>query len=364
MDEVTIKGVTFRKTTILAKKYGYTTDYLGQLARAKKIRAKLIGRSWYVEEQSLADYKEGIGTSESEMTPPEAKTAATSAVKLSVGPERSAEDSISPRPVSNNHTDKILVYPRNFNSPQNEVVKPGPVPEPAVESTAITERFSDLPEIKYFPDNSELDVDRNPLFANGEDNWRVLAVDEKDRPGEIELSSMTEGQPTSFNRKRDLEISKLEPKKKITKKGRIKIHNNVEGLNTGETGTAQVEEVLVLKSKIPSRPQVAKRIKVSRITTKTSKQSAKNSETKALSGGDHIASSKNKKCEFTPKVVNENKRSTRRGVRLSLGVMILLVLLYLGSFTLGLKITTDLVNNHSVIIFNPGEVWQVLSSYF
>ncbi len=36
---------------------GYSTDYIGQLSRQKKIEAKLIGRTWYVSESSLQDYQ-------------------------------------------------------------------------------------------------------------------------------------------------------------------------------------------------------------------------------------------------------------------------------------------------------------------
>ena len=36
---------------------GYTTDYIGQLARAGKIDARLIGRSWYVKQDAICKYK-------------------------------------------------------------------------------------------------------------------------------------------------------------------------------------------------------------------------------------------------------------------------------------------------------------------
>ena len=37
---------------------GYSKDYIGQLAREKKIVAKRIGRTWYVSEDSLLNYKD------------------------------------------------------------------------------------------------------------------------------------------------------------------------------------------------------------------------------------------------------------------------------------------------------------------
>lgn len=43
----------------LAKDFKYTSDYIGQLCRAKKVDAQLVGRSWYVNPNSLADHKSG-----------------------------------------------------------------------------------------------------------------------------------------------------------------------------------------------------------------------------------------------------------------------------------------------------------------
>jgi len=57
MDAVTIKGVEYQRVSLLAKKFKYTTDYIGQLCRAKKVDAQLVGRSWYVNPLSLESHK-------------------------------------------------------------------------------------------------------------------------------------------------------------------------------------------------------------------------------------------------------------------------------------------------------------------
>ena len=36
---------------------GYSQDYIGQLSRAGKIDSRRIGRTWYVSEESLSNYK-------------------------------------------------------------------------------------------------------------------------------------------------------------------------------------------------------------------------------------------------------------------------------------------------------------------
>lgn len=57
MKEVVINGVEYLSATSLAKEFRYTTDYIGQLCRSKKVDAQLVGRSWYVNPLSLAAHK-------------------------------------------------------------------------------------------------------------------------------------------------------------------------------------------------------------------------------------------------------------------------------------------------------------------
>lgn len=57
MDTVTSNGVIYVKANVLAKRYHYTTDYIGQLCRQTKVGAQLVGRAWYVNEESLLAHK-------------------------------------------------------------------------------------------------------------------------------------------------------------------------------------------------------------------------------------------------------------------------------------------------------------------
>lgn len=57
MKEITINGVEYLPASALAKEFKYTTDYIGQLCRGKKVDAQLIGRSWYVNPLSLKNHK-------------------------------------------------------------------------------------------------------------------------------------------------------------------------------------------------------------------------------------------------------------------------------------------------------------------
>jgi len=58
MDTVVFDGVAYVKASTLAKRFRYTTDYIGQLCRSGKVDARLVGRSWYVNEAALIAHKE------------------------------------------------------------------------------------------------------------------------------------------------------------------------------------------------------------------------------------------------------------------------------------------------------------------
>jgi hypothetical protein len=51
-----INGKEYVPSNILAEENGYTSDYIGRLAREEKILATLIGRQWFVEPESLKSY--------------------------------------------------------------------------------------------------------------------------------------------------------------------------------------------------------------------------------------------------------------------------------------------------------------------
>jgi len=57
METISVDGEKYVKASSIAKELGYTADYVGQLARAKKINAALIGRTWYVKEASIRSHK-------------------------------------------------------------------------------------------------------------------------------------------------------------------------------------------------------------------------------------------------------------------------------------------------------------------
>lgn len=59
-DRIELEGKMYISSADAARDMKYTKDYIGQLARAGKIDAKLIGRSWYVAEESLKEHKGSV----------------------------------------------------------------------------------------------------------------------------------------------------------------------------------------------------------------------------------------------------------------------------------------------------------------
>lgn len=58
MNSVVFDGVEYVKASEVAKRFKYTSDYVGQLCRAKKVDARLVGRTWFVNPESLTEHKQ------------------------------------------------------------------------------------------------------------------------------------------------------------------------------------------------------------------------------------------------------------------------------------------------------------------
>lgn len=58
--EFFISGKKYISAKRAAKLTGYATDYIGQMCRGGKLDSRMIGRSWFVSEESLLGYKQTI----------------------------------------------------------------------------------------------------------------------------------------------------------------------------------------------------------------------------------------------------------------------------------------------------------------
>lgn len=57
MDTIVFDGVDYVKASVAAKHFNYTSDYIGQLCRSKKINARLVGRTWFVNIDSIVEHR-------------------------------------------------------------------------------------------------------------------------------------------------------------------------------------------------------------------------------------------------------------------------------------------------------------------
>ena len=57
METINHNGAVYTKASLLAKRYHNTTDYIGQLCRNHKVAAELVGRTWFVSEESLLSHR-------------------------------------------------------------------------------------------------------------------------------------------------------------------------------------------------------------------------------------------------------------------------------------------------------------------
>jgi hypothetical protein len=58
-DYFEIEGVRYIPTRRAAEITGYAKDYIGQLSRMGKVNAMLVGRNWFVDEQSIISHQKG-----------------------------------------------------------------------------------------------------------------------------------------------------------------------------------------------------------------------------------------------------------------------------------------------------------------
>ena len=59
MDEILIEGRVFISSKQAAKITGYAKDYVGQLCREGRVDARLVGRNWYVLQDSIREHRFG-----------------------------------------------------------------------------------------------------------------------------------------------------------------------------------------------------------------------------------------------------------------------------------------------------------------
>ncbi|MBX4192519.1 hypothetical protein KW798_03480 [Candidatus Parcubacteria bacterium] len=94
MDELEISGKRYISAKRAGRENKYHPDYIGQLIRANKVVGQKVGRSWYVDEQSLTKYFSGEAAVAPKVVA--AQVAVVQAVPQLIEPER---PTVQPNPV-------------------------------------------------------------------------------------------------------------------------------------------------------------------------------------------------------------------------------------------------------------------------
>lgn len=156
MDKVTLDGKVYEKSAAVAKRFGYTADYMGQLSRSGKIDAQLVGRSWYVHAPSVEEYQETLydddQTEIAEVTQKEKTDQTKNKKNLEprISTSRLNEDKFEPRSTTKKSSSRSDFSPTRTSSKSSSIPS------------------SNWYRISYEPDSSELlpQLDKKAIDIN------------------------------------------------------------------------------------------------------------------------------------------------------------------------------------------------------
>jgi hypothetical protein len=155
MDTVVFADKKYIKASKAATAAGYTADYVGQLCRKGKIDAVLLGKTWYVHEDSLASHKQqNADRSNAEVTRKDVQRQRAEIDVRQGAPIKTTSESA--------HWRRLLETPISYSSESDNLI-----PSPIRTSNQAPEKESDkgvefsepiVPEKEETPQNAEISV--------------------------------------------------------------------------------------------------------------------------------------------------------------------------------------------------------------
>ncbi len=161
MDTVTIDGVEYVKASALAKKLRYTSDYIGQLCRAKKVDAHLVGRTWYVYPPSLEGHK---STRYAELRSGEKNTISESKSKSSRIEVNAPVTKALARNQKPNFHNRVFWKPTPYESDDAELM-PFPAAKPSDQPVRMNVRLADAEQLRVAAVSQNVSMISQPLPA-------------------------------------------------------------------------------------------------------------------------------------------------------------------------------------------------------
>lgn len=135
MDELQISGKRYISSRRVAKENGYHTDYIGQLIRGGKLKGQKVGRAWYVEADSFANFlgeePSVVATEQSSDSGYEVASAQSSDFGYEVAPAQSTDSGYA-----NSSADELAeVASPSLGKPPASVIEPTLISTPTSSQT-------------------------------------------------------------------------------------------------------------------------------------------------------------------------------------------------------------------------------------
>jgi hypothetical protein len=152
MDELEISGKRYISTRRAAKEYKYHSDYIGQLIRGKKLLGRKVGRSWYVELESLTQH---FGKEGASIAPAPVVAKAVAQKPAQVAP---VEVITAPEEVVVSESEVVVE-----KEPELVVVEEIKIQQPKIISQPVARVEQKMPEIKTEPKEASRDAIHIPI---------------------------------------------------------------------------------------------------------------------------------------------------------------------------------------------------------
>lgn len=193
METLQIDGITYQKVSSAARDTGYTSDYVGQLCRAGKINAKLVGRTWYVEKDAIGGHKREKVRSNS------SQTRKSIASELKVQSETNRTTSVAMHPLfASKSRERLLTEEVRYEKDENNLI-------PIVRNEIAHETSHQIQVLKSIEVLSEEEMPEEvPETPKTEVKWNgtivVAPVEDVEEPAvDDEAAVVTEAQGKSFS---------------------------------------------------------------------------------------------------------------------------------------------------------------------
>ncbi len=200
MDELELSGRRHLSAKRAAREHRYHSDYIGQLIRSGKVAGQKVGRSWYVDADSLAAYLSGEVKPAAPSPQPEEVAPAPAPEPAVAIVENDVQEEVVTAAVVDEPLEQTVAAPENREEPADEVqqIKINKVSEPTPtepEPVLIETPHVTIPQpsgLRFVPD-ADLSVPHMPVMMRDHLAGPIVA--------EEEYAPVPEGQPAGHSRR-------------------------------------------------------------------------------------------------------------------------------------------------------------------